>query len=367
MSSKAACAKPAARVRITGQLIDASSGAHLWADRFDGDLEDVFDLQDRITTSVVASIGPKLEQAEIERAKRKPTESLDAYDYYLRGMATFYQRTNEANSAARAIVQEGDRTRPGIRHGARDGRVVHRMAQAEWLDGRPRARERGSRAIGAAGRGVGGRRPSRPDAGGHTLGVLLDDLETAVTLIDRALALNPNYALAWALGGWMRACLGEPEAAMERHARAMRLSPLDPDLSQMQCGMGFALLMLGRYDDASAWGEKAYRGQPNFLAAAALTAGSHALAGRTEESRPAMERVRLIDPSLRLSNLKDWFPFEARKTPPLWSRECERPGCRSDWRRHTPVSMGSLPCAIRWPSLYPTMFVLGREYFVVSM
>ena len=122
--------KAANRVRITGQLIDASTGAHLWADRFDGALEDIFDLQDQVTTSVVGAIAPKLEQAEIERAKRKPTESLDAYDYFLRGMASFYQRTKEANSEAlrlfyRAIELDPEFSpRPmawprGATHGAR--------------------------------------------------------------------------------------------------------------------------------------------------------------------------------------------------------------------------------------------------------
>ena len=91
------------RVRITGQLIDASTGAHLWADRFDGELADVFDLQDQVTASVVGAIAPKLEQAEIERAKRKPTESLDAYDYYLRGMAAFHEFSKEANLRASTL------------------------------------------------------------------------------------------------------------------------------------------------------------------------------------------------------------------------------------------------------------------------
>ena len=90
--------KAANRVRITGQLIDAATGAHLWADRFDGELADIFDLQDQVTASVVGAIAPKLEQAEIERAKRKPTESLDAYDYYLRGMARFHQLTSEPSN-----------------------------------------------------------------------------------------------------------------------------------------------------------------------------------------------------------------------------------------------------------------------------
>ena len=100
--------KAANRVRITGQLIDAATGAHLWADRFDGALDDIFDLQDQVTASVVGAIAPKLEQAEIERAKRKPTESLDAYDYYLRGMASVHLWTKEGDRARRC----GCSTRP---------------------------------------------------------------------------------------------------------------------------------------------------------------------------------------------------------------------------------------------------------------
>src|SRR5204863_6578982 len=88
------------RVRISGQLIDTATGAHLWADRFDGELADIFDLQDEVTASVVGAIEPKLEQAEIERAKRKPTESLDAYDYYLQGLECSYRHTSESVSEA---------------------------------------------------------------------------------------------------------------------------------------------------------------------------------------------------------------------------------------------------------------------------
>ena len=92
--------KAASRVRITGQLVDASTGAHLWAERFEGNLEDIFDLQDQVTVSVVGAIAPKLEQAEIERAKHKPTDSLDAYDYFLRGLASVHRWTREANNEA---------------------------------------------------------------------------------------------------------------------------------------------------------------------------------------------------------------------------------------------------------------------------
>jgi tetratricopeptide (TPR) repeat protein len=107
----------------------------------------------------------------------------------------------------------------------------------------------------------------------------------------------------------MRACLGEPETAIEHHARAMRLSPLDPNIFQMQTGTACGLLFLGRYDEASAWAEKAFRGQLNYLPAALFTAASHALAGRTEKARLAIARMRQIDPNLRLSNFRQLIPL----------------------------------------------------------
>ena len=100
--------KAANRVRITTQLIDAATGAHIWAERFEGTIDEVFELQDQVAASVVGAIAPKLEQAEIERAKRKPTENLDAYDCYLRGMASFHQRSREATNDALRLVLTGD-------------------------------------------------------------------------------------------------------------------------------------------------------------------------------------------------------------------------------------------------------------------
>src|SRR5262249_19191442 len=106
--------KAANRVRITGQLIDTTSGAHLWADRFDGTFDDIFDLQDQVTASVVGANAPTLEQAEIERAKRKPTENLDAYDHYLHGLANLYRSTREANIAAVVSFSRAVELDPGF-------------------------------------------------------------------------------------------------------------------------------------------------------------------------------------------------------------------------------------------------------------
>ena len=130
------------RLRIAGQLIDASTGAHLWADRFDGGITDIFDLQDEVTARVVSVIAPKLERAEIERAQRKPTESLDAYDYYLRGRASSRRWTREANCETMRLYHKAIELDPTFRFGLRHGRMVLRPAQGEGLDERFRPRDR---------------------------------------------------------------------------------------------------------------------------------------------------------------------------------------------------------------------------------
>ena len=145
--------KAANRVRITGQLIDAASAAHLWADRFDGSPEDIFDLQDQVTASVVGAISPALEQAEIDRIKRKPTESLGAYDYFLRGMAPSTGGAARATAKPWAVLQ-GDRARPRFRFGLRHGGLRLLPAQDQRLDSRPRGGDRGDRPVGSAGGGA---------------------------------------------------------------------------------------------------------------------------------------------------------------------------------------------------------------------
>ena len=187
------------RVRITGQLIDAATGAHLWADRFDGELADIFDLQDQVTASVVGAIAPKLEQAEIERAKRKPTESLDAYDYFLRGMAAFHQFNKEANAEALAHVLPRHRARSAISPPPmawRRAAICSARASAGW----PIASARSPKPSGWRGSAA---ELGRDDAvalcaAGSALVVVAGDLDDGAALIDRALALNPNLALGLA-------------------------------------------------------------------------------------------------------------------------------------------------------------------------
>ena len=142
--------------------------------------------------------------------------------------------------------------------------------------------------------------------GGLALGYVAGDLEGAVALIDRALALNPNLATAWYASGTVRAFRGgEPDLAIEHLARAMRLSPLDPFMFTMQGVTAFAHFFAGRYDEASAWAEKAFWQRPNILATLRISAVSNAFAGRLEEAQKAVARALELDPEMRISNLKD--------------------------------------------------------------
>jgi TolB-like protein len=300
------------RVRVTAQLIDAGSAAHLWADRFDGSLEDVFELQDQITAKVVGAIAPKMEQAEMERAKRKPTDSLDAYDYYLRGMASTYLGTKDTIAEAlslfnKAIERDLDF---GAAHGMAAWCNLWRRVNG-WTINRSEE-EAETRYLVRRAAVIG-----KDDAvalcfSGLAAAYVTNDCEGGIALIDRALVLNPNLAAAWNASGWVRAFLGETDLAIEHVQRAMRLSPLDPLMFVMYHVTALAHFVAGRYGEAALWAGKALREQPNFLATVRLSAASHALSGRVDLARNAVARARELDPAVRLSNVKDRLgPFRA--------------------------------------------------------
>jgi TolB-like protein/Tfp pilus assembly protein PilF len=301
--------KTANRVRITGQLIDATTGGHLWADRFEGTLSDIFDLQDQLTENVVGAIAPQLERAEIERAKQKPTRSLDARDYYLRGMANLHRGTRDSTDEALAQFYRALQIDPDFASAYAMAAWCHLWRKANgWMTDRPNEIAEGTR---LARRAV---ELGRDDAvaltrSGSVLGHFAGDVDGGIALIDKALVLNPNLASAWFLGGFLKVWRGEPDAAIEHFARAMRLSPLDPEIYRMQAGTALAHLFAGRFDTASSWAEKASRDLPSFLIPASIIAASHALAGRMDGARRAMNHLRQLDSALRISNLTDWLPI----------------------------------------------------------
>jgi tetratricopeptide (TPR) repeat protein len=298
--------KAANRVRITGQLVDTATGAHLWAERFDGGLSDVFDLQDQVTESVVGAIAPAVEKAEIERAKRKPTESLDAYALYLRGLAAYYQfGDRQANDEALRLFNSAIELDPDFASAYARAASCYVMAKINgWFSGTPNEIAETTR---LAQRAV---ELGKDDAialatSGHALVYVVRDLEVGAALIDRALVLNSNLAEAWNWGGWVKNWLGEPERAIERFARAMRLSPLDPRLTSMRNGTAFAHFFLGRYDEAASWAAMALQDSPGYQPGLRIAAASNAMAGRPEQAHKAMARLRELNPELRVSTLKD--------------------------------------------------------------
>ena len=298
------------KVRITGQLIDATSGTHIWAERFEGALNDIFELQDQITQSVVGAIAPQLERAEIERAKRKPTESLDAYDYYLRAMAKLHNGTREALDQALPLLYKSIELDPEFAsaYGMAAWCYFWRKLNG-WMTDRTLEIAEGVRLARLA------VSLGRDDAvaltrGGHALSHLAGEVDGGIALLDRARLLNPNLAPAWFLGGILRALRGETDAAIEHLTHAVRLSPLDPEMFRMQVGMAFAHFFAGRFDSTTQWAEKALGNLPSFLAPVALLAASHALSGRMDKASLAMQRLRELDPSMCLSNLKDWLPIQ---------------------------------------------------------
>ena len=298
------------RVRIAGQMIDASTGTNMWADRFEGQLKDIFDLQDQVTASVVGAIAPKLEQAEIERAKRKPTENLDAYDHFLRGMACVHRWTREANAEALRHFAKAIELDPDFAAGY--GMAARCYAQRKgsgWIVDRPKETaeaERLARRAATLGRDD----AVALSAAGMALAFVVADLDGGAALIARALVLNPNSAWGWLFSGWVKVWLGEPEVAIEQVAHAMRLSPSDPHVFNMQAAAASAYFFAGRYAEASSCAEAAVREQPNLLVGQCILAASRALDKRLMEARSAITLLCRLEPTLRLSNLKGLVPLK---------------------------------------------------------
>jgi TolB-like protein len=301
--------KAANRVRIAGQLVDATTGAHLWAEHFDGTLEEVFDLQDQVATKVVGAIAPKLEQAEIERAKRKPTESLDAYDHYLRGLACVHQWTREANIRALEHFRRAIELDPG--YAAAYGLAARCYSQRKasgWVTDRERDVVE---TAGYAWRAVqiGKNDPVALCTAGIALAYVVGDLDNGDAMIERSLALNPNWAWAWLYSGFSKVWLGEPEIALERIRRAMLLSPQDPQFFNMRTATAWAHLLAGRHDEAQKWAQAALSEQPDYVIALHVLAASSALAGHLPAAREAMARLRALDPESRISTLRQRYPI----------------------------------------------------------
>jgi TolB-like protein/class 3 adenylate cyclase/tetratricopeptide (TPR) repeat protein len=304
--------KAGGRVRITGQLIEAATDRHIWADKFDGALEDVFALQDQMTMSVVGLIAPRLEQAEIERAKHKPTDSLDSYDFYLRGSELVSTRTLAPLPQALEFFQKAFQQDPD--YAAAYVMAAWTILLQQAVSGVPLTKEMRSEAIRLANLGA----TKGPDdafalaRSGHVLTYLGQEYDRGASLVDQAVALNSNLAIAWHSRGWVTLMGGENERAIESFERMLRLSPLDPLRIRAWNGISFAFFNLGRYEEGFESGKKAiqYVTEAQSMGAYIVNA---VRAGHIIEARDAVAQLLQVQPDFRASHSQKAFPMRSEK------------------------------------------------------
>ena len=293
--------KASGKVRITGQLIDAITGAHIWADRFERDLTDVFALQDEVTVAVVSAIQPKLLQTEIEMAARRRPENLTAYDFYLRAMPHFYLTTRESLTEAIRLAHRALELDPRFGLVAALAGVLHtNNVLLGYADDPQFDRQEAIRLMRLA--------FSLDDGDPDTLAwaaltstFMVGDRESEIEMADRAVALNPNSYVAWICRGWVHRNAGLPEEAIRSFERAIRASPVDPLLYRLFTGMGMALIELRRFEEAIVAGKKALRQNSSFSAVNLVLASAFAHLGRDAEAREAAARLLELDPAFTIS------------------------------------------------------------------
>ena len=294
--------KAAGKVRITGQLIDAVTGTHIWADRFERDMTDVFALQDEVTVAVVSAIQPKLLQTEIAMATRRRPENLTAYDFYLRALQQHYLGTREGVAEATRLAHRALELDPRFGLVAALAANSH-MDNVLWGYATDPQFER-NEAVRLSHLAL-----SLDDGDPEILGkaasisaFMVGDSETEMEMADRAVALNPNSRNAWNSRGRVYLIAGLPEEAIASFEHAIRMSPVDPRLYLTLAGMAQAFIELGRFDEAIAAGKKALRQNPPYPPAYRCLASAFAHLGRDAEAREAAARVLEFDPAFTISS-----------------------------------------------------------------
>lgn len=295
--------KAGERLRITARLVECATGVHLWADRFDGTLSDVFDLQDHIASQVVAEITPMLERAEIERVRRKPPGSLSAYDCYLRGLAQWRLTTRESLEESTRLFHQTIELDPEFAtpYGLIALACVERHHKG-WSAGssREEAEIRRSAAVVSA---IGADDALALCSAGYALGWVCNDFEAGGAMIDRGLLVNRNLASGWEYRGWASLFLGQHLSALGQFDLALRLSPRDPFSFTAERGKALALLYLERFDEALHWATRALAHQPGEIGSLRVAAAVNALTGHLDEAKRIMVEILTFHPRMRLAEL----------------------------------------------------------------
>ena len=307
--------KASSRVRVTGQLVEAETGRHVWADRYDRTLDDVFAIQDELTMSVVAAVEPSLRQAEIERVKRKRPDNLDAYDLVLRALPHVYPAMPDGAATALALLESALEKEPdyALAHGF--AAWAHEIIFARG-GGREENRQGAIRHAHAA------IAHGRDDAialslGGFGMGMVAHDRDAARQAFEAALALSPSCALTYILGSVIMVFAGDADRGIEWGERALRLSPFDPMSYAPWFSITLGHLQRGEYDAAAEAARKVFQANPYWSSAHLLLAATHARLGRQDAAKSAAARVLELQPGFTISGTCAAFDIHPSLAEPL--------------------------------------------------
>src|SRR5216684_1561313 len=315
--------KASGKVRISGQLIDAVTGTHIWADRFERDLTDIFALQDEVTVAVVSAIQPKLLQTEIALAARRRPENLTAYDLFLRTMQQFYLTTREGLAETIRLAHRALELDPRFGLVAALAGMCH-MRNVIWGNANdPQFDRTESVRLLRLALSVDDSDPDTLAMAALISAFMVGDCESSVEMADRAVALNPNSFNAWNYRGWVYQIAGLPEEGVRSFERAIRMSPVDPLLHLSFLGMGVAFIELRRFDEAIVAGKKALRQNPSFAQTYRCLASAFAHLGRDAEAREAAARALEFDPAFTISA---WIARGGQSNSKLWTEGLRQAG-----------------------------------------
>lgn len=293
------------RVRITGQLIETETGSHVWADRYENDLVDIFSLQDEMTASIVGALVPGLQRAEIERARLKPPDSLGAYDYYLRALAAYHAWTKQGNDQALALLDKALQLDPNFVAAVILAENCWGLRYTRGWSPVKEAVEQSTRLARLAVQ----LNPDNPDALavlGRRTASINHDYAGAMLLAEQAVAGNPNSSFAWRHAAWAFAFCGKPEKALAYFERALRLSPREArthDLAGPNNGIALALIQMGRDREAVAAARASIQQSPDSAGGWRMLTSALALLGKLDEARDALLRVLELDPTCSLETI----------------------------------------------------------------
>lgn len=300
------------RLRISSELIDVGSNRPIWAERFEGSTDELFEFQDRITASILGKLEPRVRAVEAARVRDHPTESLDAYHCVLKAMALLYLFTEESYQSAGELLERAIALDPSYPQAY--------AYLAWWLNFRigegwsPNPDADIARALAVSQRAIelDSEDPFALAVGGHILSFLGKKPLEAIDLFDQALALNENSAFAWGLSALTLAYLGRPDEAVGHLQNVWRLNPFDPLSFYFWIIAGIAEFVAGRYEESIAWLRKCRRANPRFIACLRMLAASLALSGREHDAQEVARELLTIEPSFRVSTFILWYPLQRK-------------------------------------------------------